>query len=252
MNEYVDIDELEENEHIIKNWQPLEFNIDENYEYIKKEKVFSIFSNIIYYVIAFPILKVVTKIIYDLKIEGKENIENLEKGAISVSNHVLILDCAMIGLAFSKKKIYYSTLEDNFKIPFVRKLIKFLRAVPIPKKINNMKKFLKAINEVLENNQIMHFYPETSLFPYCERLRSFKNGAFDIAIKNDVPIVPLVFTFREPKGLRKIFKNKKDVTLTVLKPVKNVYSEESAKEKAIKLKEEVHNQMEATIKEKYQ
>lgn len=252
MKEYVNNVELEDNEHIIKNWQPLEFNIDEKYEYVPKGKLFNIFSNILYYGIAFPILKILTKIIYDLKIEGKENIRELKGGAISISNHVLFLDCAMIGLACGKKKIYYSTLEDNFKIPFVRKLIKLLRAIPIPKTIDNKKRFIRATEKILINTNVMHFYPEVALFPYCTKLRKFKNGAFEIAIKNEVPVVPFVFTFREPKGLRRIFKRKKDVTLTVLEPVKILENDYSIKERAIKLKDEVHRQMEDVMAVKYQ
>lgn len=245
MKEYAlnNLEELEENEHIIKNWEPLEFNIDEKYEYVPNGKIFSIFSNILYYGIAFPILKIVTKVIYDLKIEGKENIRAFKEGAISISNHVLFLDCAMVGLACGQKRIYYSTLEDNFKIPFVRKLIKYLRAMPIPKKIENKKKFLEEIEKLLKNNNVVHFYPEAALYPYCTKLRNFKNGAFEIAIKNKVPIVPMIFTFREPKGLRKILKRKKDVTLTVLKPVRLLEDNGSIKERAMKLKNEVYESM---------
>ena len=211
--------EQDENINIIDLWTPCEFNIDENYEYVPKEDtIFSTCSDFIYYGIAYPILKLLTKIVYDFKIEGQGNIENITTGAISVSNHVLFLDCAMIGLAFRDKKIYYTTQEESFKIPFVRKLIKLLRAIPIPKSIENRKNFLKAINKLLEEN-IVHVYPEASLWPYCRKIRNFKNGAFDIAVRNQVPIIPCVFTFREPTGIRKMFKKKKDVTLKILKPI---------------------------------
>ena len=40
-----------------------------------------------------------------------------------------------------------------------------------------------------------------------------------MAVRNQVPVVPCVFTFREPTGIRKLFKRKKDVTLKILKPV---------------------------------
>lgn len=245
MKEYVDSIELEndENEHIIKNWEPLEFNIDEKYEYVPKEKSFSLFSDILYYCIAFPVLKILTKIVYDLKIEGKENIRNLKGGAISVSNHVLFLDCAMVGLACGAKRVYYTTVEDNFKIPFVRKLIKLLRAIPIPKKIENKKNFIKETEKLLKNENVMHFYPEAALHPYCTKLRHFKNGAFEIAVKNDVPVVPMVFTFREPEGLRKIFKRKKDITLTVLEPIKLGEDTGSIKEKTEKLKNKVYEEI---------
>lgn len=247
-----DIERLEEiadeNEHIIDLWEPLEFNIDRNYEYVSKDIIFNTFSDVLYYLIAYPILKVLTKIVYDLKIEGRENIDFLEKGAISVSNHVLFLDCAMVGLTWGLKRVYYTTLEGSFKIPFVRKLIKLLRAMPIPEKIKNREYFMKAIEEILNNGNFVHFYPEASLFPYYKKIRNFKNGAFSIAVKNDVPIVPMVFTFREPKGIRKIFKKKKDVTLKILKPVTIKEEGLNQKQKEELLKNKVHTMMEDVVK----
>lgn len=239
---------LEENEQVIYIGKPLEFKIDENYDYIPNNTFFSIISNLLYYGIAFPILKLLTKIIYDLKIEGLENIREIEGGAINVSNHVLILDCAMIGLAYGNRKIYYTTQEDSFKIPFVRKLIKYLRAIPIPEGIKNRKNFIKSINNVLKSGNIVHFYPEASLRPYCKEIRKFKNGAFDFAVKNEVPVIPMVFKFREPEGYRKIFKRKPDVTLKILKPIKVDIIGKNTKMCVEGLKSEVKNVMEEELK----
>ena len=228
----------------------LEFNIDETYKYVPKNRLYIFCSNILYYGIAFPILKILTKIIYDLKIEGRENIKDLESGAVSVSNHVLILDCAMIGIATSSKRIYYTASEDNFKIPFIRKLIKMLRAIPIPTNLKNREYFMEALDEELEKSNLIHFYAEGSLIPYCKEIRQLKNGAFDVAVKNNVPILPMVFTFREPQGIRKLFKKKQDVTLHILKPIK--YEGDSnldLKNQREILKENVYNEMSNKIKE---
>ena len=134
--------DIEENS--TENWNILEFNIDEKYDYVPKGKIFNLFSNLLYYVIAFPILKIITKLIYDLKIEGKENIKDLKSGAVTVSNHILVLDCAMVGLACGSKRVYYTTREESFQIPFVRKLIKLLRAIPIPKDVKMRENFTNA------------------------------------------------------------------------------------------------------------
>lgn len=244
-----ELENLEQNENanIIDLRTPCEFHIDENYEYVpKKDSIFSICSDFIYYGIAYPILKVLMKIIYDFKIEGQENIENLEQGAISVSNHVLFLDCAMIGLAFKDKKICYTTQEESFKIPFVRKLIKLLRAIPIPKSIENKKYFIKAIENLLKEKNIVHIYPEASLWPYCQKIRNFKNGAFDMAVRNQVPVVPCVFIFREPTGIRKVFKRKKDVTLKILKPVYSD-SDKYIRQQIEELKQEVASEMREAV-----
>ncbi len=248
---YVDnVENKDENSDVISMWEPLKLNIDESYKYVPSGIIFNLFSNILYYLIAFPILKVLTKIVYDLKIEGKENIKNLKGGAISVSNHVLFLDCAMIGLAFGfKKRVYYTTREGSFKIPFVRKLIKLLRAIPIPSGIKNKERFVKAINNLLQDGKVVHFYPESALWPYCSKLRNFKTGPFDFAIKNNSQVVPIVFKFRKPKGIRKIFKKKKDVTLIILPSIKGDMLSEEVNNKmlAIKLKENVYEEMKKVI-----
>lgn len=214
-----------------------------NFTYLQKGILFSICSNLLYYGIAFPILKIVTKIVYDLKIEGKENIRNLKKGAISVSNHVLVLDCAMIGLAYGFKKIYYTTQEESFEIPFVRKLIKLLRAIPIPKSISHKKQFIQEIDYILQTGNGVHFYPEGVLQTYCEKIRNFKDGAFNFAINNNVPVVPMVFKFREPKGIRKIFKRKKDVTLVVLEPIIPNKMNSNKKQRVENLKQKVYEEI---------
>ena len=238
-----DIHLQNENEDVIHLWEPLEINIDVNYKYFNNGKIFLFFSNLLYYGIAFPVLTILNKIVYDLKIEGKENIKNLKTGAISVSNHVLVLDCSMIGLAFGLKKIYFTTREGSFKIPFVRKLIKLLRAIPIPTKFKNEECFVRELNNALKDGKIIHFYPEKALWPYYEKLRKFKNGAFNFAIKNNVPVIPIVVTFRNPKGIRKLFKKKKDVTLKILEPIKYVNESNNQKDKIEKLKDQVYQIM---------
>lgn len=239
-----------ENDDVIHLWEPLKFEVGSEYKYIENGKIFNLFSNLLYYGVAFPVLTIFHKIVYDFKIEGKENIKNLKTGAISVSNHVLFLDCSMIGIAFGTKKVYYTTREGSFKIPFVRKLIKLLRAMPIPKDVKNKLNFVKAVDGALQGGKIIHFYPEAALWNYYEEIRNFKNGAFDFAVRNEVPIVPLVITFREPNGFRKILKKKKDVTLTILEPVYSKNHSDSLKKNVVDLKNGVHKMMKENVEKK--
>ena len=88
-----------------------------------------------------------------------------------------------------------------------------------------------------------------------------------------MPIVPIVIKFRQPKGIRKILKRKKDVTLKILEPIyfEKILKEESqdnlennsksnlkledtsnktmlsSRDKAIILKDKVHEEMENEI-----
>ena len=63
LNNLEDLENIkDENEHIIDLWEPLELKIDENYEYVPKSKIFSFVSDFIYYIIAYPILKILLKV----------------------------------------------------------------------------------------------------------------------------------------------------------------------------------------------
>lgn len=151
------------------------------------------------------------------------------------------------GLALDDKEVYYTTLENSFKIPFVRKLIKLLRAIPIPKENKNKVHFKEALDNSLKEGKIIHFYPEASLWPYYNKIRNFKTGAFHFALRNNVPIIPMVFTFRRSQGIRRIFKRKSDVTLTILKPMTYKGEDKDIKQQIEEFKKDVFNTMEETL-----
>ena len=106
--------------------------------------------------------------------------------------------------------------------------------------------FIRAISDLLRERNIVHVYPEASLWPYCQKIQNKKNGAFDMAVKNQVSVVPCVFTFREPTGIRKLFKRRKDVTLKILKPVYSD-SDKYIRQQMEELKEKVAFEMKEAI-----
>lgn len=142
---------------------------------------------------------------------------------------------------------YYPTLESNFGIPVVRHLIKLLHALPIPKSVRAKTKFFEAINGLLQDGKTIHFYPEGSLWPYYEKLRHFKDGAFHFAVENNVPIIPMVYMFQESTGILRYIKKKPSITLTILEPIypdKNTNKAEAIE----KLKQETYKNMDNIIK----
>lgn len=209
---------IPEDSHVLHFWQPCKFEIDENYDFVKDNFLFNTFSNLLY-MIAYPILLFITKFFYGFKIEGKENLENITTGKVTVSNHVHPLDCTMVGLANAPQKTFYTSLESNFKIPVVRRIIKLLNTVPIPQNIKYTKAFMDSIDELLKNNKTVHFYPEGSLWPRYNKIRHFKNGAFDFAVRNGVPVVPMVIKFNQPKKINNLIKTRSTITLVIQKPI---------------------------------
>lgn len=242
MEKIKELDDIDENADIIDMWTPLDFDSDKNYKFVSDNDLYNLISDMVYYFVAVPVIYLISKVMFGLKIEGRENLEKIKGPAITVSNHVHFLDCAMIGLAMFPKRIYYTASDGSFKMPVIRHLVKLLNALPISENINSKKRLLLAIDELLKNGEKVHFYPEASMWPYHEKIRKFKNGAFEVAVRNNVPIIPMVFEFREVTGLRKFIKEKPFITLKILEPE---YPNEklSKRQQMENLKENISNKM---------
>lgn len=205
---------VEDEGHVVKMWTPFNIKVDETYKYIPTSKAFNSFSMGLRR-FANRVLRIFNKAKFGLVIEGQEKLEPLrDKGFITVCNHVNFLDCAMIANAAGRSDMTFTTIKENFEIPVVRHIIKALGAIPIPRTPKAMKKFNDAVDELLEQGHIVHFYPEGILFPYYNGVREFRHGAFKYGAKFDKPIVPMVITY---------YKNGNSKTpnakITVLDPV---------------------------------
>lgn len=237
----LDYTNLEEDAHVLHLWEPLEFEIKENYKYVHDGMLFTLFSDLLY-AIAYPILRLFLKICFGFKVEGIENYRNIKTGKITISNHVHFMDCTMIGMTTLPQKTFFTSLASNFKIPIVKTLITLFNTIPIPAEISNKKDFIKSIDSLLENGKSIHFYPEGSLWPYYRKLRNFKNGAFEFAVRNHVPIVPAVFQFEPVTGFRKLLKKKPLIKLVYLKAIYPDY-QLPFQEAVLDLKERCKNAM---------
>lgn len=241
IDEEIDYTDLEEDSHVLHLWEPLKFEIKEDYKYVHNGFIFNLFSNLLY-AIAYPILMLFNKICFGFKVEGIENYRKIKTGKITVSNHVHFMDCAMVGTTTLPQKTFFTSLASNFKIPVVKTLITLLNTIPIPTEISCKKDFIEAIDSLLENGKSIHFYPEGSLWPYYNKLRYFKNGSFEFSVRNNIPIIPCVFKFEKTTGIRKYIKKKPCIKMIYLEAIYPNTSL-SQKEAVIELKEKTYLKM---------
>ena len=239
---------IQDDEHVLHMWQPLpELEIDEDFELIPKSIFFKLASTLLY-IVAYPILFVFNKLVYQFQIEGIENMWKVEGGRITVSNHVHPMDCTMNAILNGPRKLFFPTLKSNFQIPVVKTLIRLLHAIPIPTNKQGNERFKETINELLQKGETVHFYPEAALRPYCTKLRHFKNGAFHFAVENEVPIIPIIYTYKPVTGIRKMIRRKPLIQATILEPIyPEKKSDKTQKQKVEELKQEVWNKMDETI-----
>lgn len=203
---------IKDDAEVVKNWEPLKFEINDNYKYVSKNIIFNFFSNVLCFIVAI-ILSIFDRLLYGYKVINKKNIVK-NSGFVSISNHIHWMDCTFVGLMNYPHRIYFPTLASNFKIPVIRHIIKLLYAIPIPKTNNQKEIFYNTINDLLKEGKIVHMYPEGSLWPYYDKVRNFKYGAFKMAVEANVPIQPIVF-----KYVNKWYKRKPAIVCEILKPI---------------------------------
>ncbi|MDO4283139.1 MAG: lysophospholipid acyltransferase family protein [Clostridia bacterium] len=213
--------------------------VGKDYNFIPKNIFFKIASFLLY-CIAYPILFLYDKLVFGLKIKGRKNLRKIKGAKITISNHINILDVSFVSLANFPNPLYFPTIKSNLEIPFVSILVKLLRGLPIPNTFEGKRAFYNVIEDLLKRNKSIHFYPEGSLIPYHDKIRKFKDGAFDFACSYHVPVIPIVYTYREPKGIFKYIKKKKCITLNVLEAV---YPEKDDKKYVEEFKNMVYHKM---------
>lgn len=218
-----------------------EFHIGEDYDWLLDKGIKRVGVNI-FRAIILLLLEIIDRVGFGLKIKGKENIKDIAGGAVIVCNHVHPMDCTFVALTMGLKRTYFLTLESNFCIPVIGKIIRALLAVPVSENPLKLIKMFSNMNDALQKGNFVAVFPEADLIPYERDIREFKDGAFHMAVKANVPIIPMTVTFRRPKGLFRLFKRRPCAMLNISKPI---YPDSSLakKQAAERIKAQCHEVM---------
>jgi len=197
---------------------------DANYPYVDRSKRFLLKQDllrVLLRVIVFPLCT----IRLGLKIEGRENLKKhrdlLNKGVVSVSNHVHMWDYLAINKAIRPIRPNVLSWAPDINGEFGT-LIRLTGGIPIPETgIPATKAYLRAVQKLLtENHEWLQIYAEGSMWEFYAPVRPFKTGAIRIAIDCDRPVLPMGFSFRQPGWIRKtVFRQIAKLTLRIGEPI---------------------------------
>ena len=190
--------------------QDREFVVDENYPFVddrlswKLEQKYWGWPFVLHFAVGFLKLKCQ----FGLRFVGREWLKKYEKelagGAITLGNHCSPVDCPAIILAVKGKcttKIPMFTPNFRTKNQYLMRLV---GGVPIPEPeagLSAMKKFNQAFDTFHERGYWFHIFPEAAQWEFYKPLRPFQKGAFTMAYKYNMPLVPCVVTYRKRTGL---------------------------------------------------
>ena len=196
--------------------------IDDKYPYLNDSIGYKFNLCLGYYVFLHLLLRIKLRVQMGLRIRGLEELkkhkEGLKNGAITIANHVCRLDCPCVLIAVNRT---HNTRIPMFAPNFRTKDGYFMGisgGIPIPEAeagMSAMKKFNEAFDEFHRRGWWFHIFPEACRWDMYKPLRPFQKGAFTMSYKYDMPLLPCVITFRERKGIYRLFAPKELPLLTV-------------------------------------
>ena len=133
-----------------------------------------------------------------VKIIGKEHISKRNTPCVVISNHTSTLDI-FINSATYAPGIMFLAKAEAFKIPFFGRILGFA-CVPVDRGNEaSRKESFARMQEALSEGMNIFIYPEGTRNRTGELLTPFHDGAFNLAIASQVPIV--VSTLLDAKKL---------------------------------------------------
>ena len=159
-------------------------------------------------------------------IKGTGNWTNLKTSAILTCNHFGATDSFIMQKVLKKckkKKLFRVVREGNYTNPPVLKF--FMRncgVLPLSSNIQTMRKFLRAVDNILNRKDFILIYPEESMWPNYRKPKPLKDGAFKFAVKNNVPVLPIFITMEDGEFYNKKTKQNQPIllhTVHILEPI---------------------------------
>ena len=210
-------------EHMITVPHLRDVTVDEHYPYLRKDFLYKCIRSF-YWVAMHTLLAVLLPITHGLRIHGRENLKKhkdlLKNGAITISNHVFMWDHLCVIRAIFPHLTYFPAWKTNLEGPN-GPLIRMAGGIPIPDggNMKAMKKFKAAMEEVLQSKTWMHFFPEGSMWFFYPDIRPLKKAVFNYAVRYDRPVLPITLSFRDRKGITRLFSKAPVVDVHVGEPL---------------------------------
>ncbi len=139
---------------------------------------------------------------------GIENFRAVKGGAVITCNHFSVLDNYAVWRAIRgempKGKLLYKVIkEGNYTTSrgLFGLLFRHCNTLPLSSNMHTMKKFFTAVDILLRRGEKILIYPEQAMWWNYKKPRPMKNGAFKLAAKSKVPVIPVFITMEDTAKL---------------------------------------------------
>ena len=137
------------------------------------------------------------------EVRGIENFTAVKGGRIVTCNHFSICDHYAVWMALREhmegKLLYKVIREGNYTNP-PKPFGLFMRhcnTLPLSSQQTTMVKFMKAFGKLLTRGETILIYPEQGMWWNYRKPRPLQDGAFSLAVRNKVPVIPIFITMED-------------------------------------------------------
>ena len=139
--------------------------------------------------------------------QGLDHLSGVKGGGVLTCNHFHPTDSLLMELVFRRSgqpgKLWRVIREGNYtNFPGAAGfLMRHCRTLPLSTHPDTMKQFLRAADTILSRGDWILVYPEQSMWWNYRKPKPMKSGAFDLAIRSRVPVVPVFVTMADSPRL---------------------------------------------------
>lgn len=178
------------------------------------------------------------------EIRGIENLKNVKTGAMITCNHFNPFDSFTIEKVFRStkqhrsKKLYKVIREGNYtNFPgFYGFLFRNADTLPLSSNKRTMVNFMKAVDVILKKGDFILIYPEQSMWWNYRKPKPLKDGAFKLATRSNVPVIPIFITMEDSDIIGEDGFPIQEYTVNIEKPI-YPDPEKSEKENTVMMKD---------------
>ena len=132
-----------------------------------------------------PIVAFLARIVYRLRITGKENIPHTG-AAIICANHIHMLDCLAMAIC-TKRQVFFMGKKELFDNRILGPILRKLKAFPVDRAGTDLKAYRHTM-QLLKDEKAL------GIFSQGTRTQDFDNvkgGVAVFALKSGAPIIPM-------------------------------------------------------------
>lgn len=137
---------------------------------------------------------VISKTFWLIRYKGLEHLPpNDSPPYVLVANHQTYIDPVWICLPL-RRRVRYMAVAKAFEWPRIGRLIRYLGAFPVPHDGGSSFTAMKTAIGALRDGSVLVIFPEGGRALADGRIQEFHLGAFRIAQKAGVPVIPVTIT----------------------------------------------------------